>query len=285
VTQGDNTSKLEAAEDSMTPREPAREDILVETYSGWRKLLLNRPDKLNAVNEAMLTRFLAVLTDAEADASCRALLLTGMGRGFCAGQELGPAVTPGPNGPPDLEVLAGTYHHEVVRRLRASRLPIVCAVNGVAAGAGASFALACDVVFAARSAKFVQAFIKIGLVPDSGASFFLTRSIGEARARALAMFGDAIDAERAEAWGMIWKAVDDALLSTEAEAATARLAQAPAAALAMIKQMFAAAGTNDLHQQLDLEAKLQGIAGRTVDYAEGVSAFQEKRPPVFRGKT
>jgi len=257
--------------------------IAVEIKDGWRKLVLNRPEKLNAVNPAMLTELIHALDAAEADSPTRALLLTGNGRGFCAGQELGPDLTPGPGGPPDLEALANTYHHEVVRRLRASRLPVVCAVNGVAAGAGASFALACDIVLAAKSARFVQAFVKIGLVPDSGASFFLTHSVGEARARALAMLGDAIDAETAARWGMIWKAVDDAALMAEAEALTAGLANGPTGALSRMKEMFEAAGTNSLHAQLDLEARLQGEAGRTGDYAEGVRAFQEKRPPVFKG--
>jgi 2-(1,2-epoxy-1,2-dihydrophenyl)acetyl-CoA isomerase len=235
--------------------------------------VLDRPEKLNAVGPAMLTELIQAISAAEDDGATRALLLTGNGRGFCAGQELGPDVTPGPNGPPDLETLANTYH----------RLPVVCAVNGVAAGAGASFALACDIVLAAKSARFVQAFVKIGLVPDSGASFFLTHSIGEARARALTMLGDAIDAETAAAWGMIWKAVDDAALMGEAEALTAGLAKGPTGALSRMKQMFAAAGTNSLHAQLDLEARLQGEAGRSGDFAEGVRAFQEKRPPVFKG--
>ena len=154
-------------------------------------------------------------------------------------------------------------------------------MNGVAAGAGASFALACDIVLAAKTARFVQAFVKIGLVPDSGASFFLTRTIGDARARGLAMLGDAIDGETAAAWGMIWKATAPDTLMAEAEAMTATLAQGPSAALAAMKQMFAAAPTNDLHTQLNLEARLQGVAGRGAEFAEGVRAFQEKRPPVF----
>ncbi len=257
------------------------DEIRVQLHDGWRKLTLNRPAKLNALNTVMLTALLSAVDAAEADRTCRAVVLTGEGRGFCAGQELGPDVMPGPDGPADLQVLADTYHHEVVRRIRGSRLPFVCAVNGVAAGAGASFALAGDIVLAARSATFVQAFIRIGLVPDSGASFFLAHLVGDARARAVTMLGDAIDAETAERWGMIWKTVNDAALASEADAMAARLAKSPASALAGIKALFAGAAHNSLDAQLDLEARLQGEAGRSADFAEGVRAFQQKRTPRY----
>jgi 2-(1,2-epoxy-1,2-dihydrophenyl)acetyl-CoA isomerase len=256
--------------------------VRIETNPGWHKLVLNRPEKLNAVNEAMLTDLVSALEAAEADKSCRAVLLTGTGRGFCSGQELGPSVTPGLGRPPDLHRLASTYHHRVVQRICALPLPVVCAVNGIAAGAGVSFALACDVVLAAREAQFLLAFVRIGLVPDSGASFFLPRLIGEARARALAMLGEPVSAEQAENWGMIWKCVDNAKLMAEAEMLTARLASGPHEALALMKRAFS---SEDLAAQLNLEARFQGIAGHSADYAEGVSAFLEKRKPVFRDRT
>ena len=258
--------------------------VIVERRQGWHKLVLNRPDKLNALNGNVLAGLKAAFNAAEADRACRALLLTGAGRGFCAGQELSDAIIPGECKPaPDLGAIAGSYHDGVIRRLRALPLPVVCAVNGVAAGAGANVALACDIVLAGRGASFVQAFVRIGLVPDCGGSYLLPRLIGEARARALSMLGEPVTAEQAASWGMIWQCVDDDALTFEAEALTARLATMPTEALAAMKRMFAATATTTLDAQLDLEARVQGESGRTHDYAEGMRAFLAKRRPEFTG--
>jgi len=258
--------------------------VIVERREGWHKIFLNRPDKLNALNPSVLAGLTAAFDAAEADRFCRALLLTGAGRGFCAGQELSDAIIPGPANPsPDLGGIARSYHQGVIARLRGLPLPVVCAVNGVAAGAGANIALACDVVLAGRGASFVQAFVRIGLVPDCAGTFFLPRLIGDARARALAMLGEPVTATQAEAWGLIWQAVDDDALTFEAEAMTARLAALPTEALAMMKRLFDASAINTLDAQLDLEASTQAAAGRTTDYAEGVRAFLAKRRPAFTG--
>ncbi|MFL5324013.1 MAG: 2-(1,2-epoxy-1,2-dihydrophenyl)acetyl-CoA isomerase PaaG [Microvirga sp.] len=257
--------------------------VLVERHEGWRVLTLNRPDRLNSFNEAMHERLMAALLEAEADEGCRALLLTGAGRGFCAGQDLSNRVFE-PGVTPDLTRTIERWYNPLVRKLRSFRMPIVCAVNGVAAGAGANIALACDIVLAARSAKFIQAFAKIGLLPDSGGTWFLPRLVGSARARGLALLAEPLPAEKAEAWGLIWKAVDDESLMIEAEKLAAHLATQPTIGLGLTKQAVDASWGNTLDRQLDLERDLQGEAGRTPDYAEGVSAFFAKRAPSFTGR-
>ena len=254
------------------------ESVLSERYESWRKLVLNRPERLNALDTEMHRALRSALDEAEADPACRAVLLSGAGRGFCAGQDLADTAALA-----DLEATIATYYNPLIRKIRALPMPVVCAVNGIAAGAGANIALACDIVLAARSAKFIQAFVKIGLVPDSGGTFLLPRLIGEARARALAMLGEPVSAEQAEAWGMIWKCVDDEKLSSEAEALAAHLARQPTAAIALMKRAFAAGARNEHDAQLALECDLQAEAGRTADYAEGVRAFLEKRAPRFSG--
>jgi 2-(1,2-epoxy-1,2-dihydrophenyl)acetyl-CoA isomerase len=257
--------------------------ILIEARDGYRVITLNRPDRLNSFTADMHHALLAALQEAEADESCRALLLTGAGRGFCAGQDLSDGMlTPGKA--PDLSTTIERLYNPLVRQLRDLPMPVICAVNGVAAGAGANIAFACDIVLAARSAKFIQSFAKLGLIPDAGGTWFLPRLAGRARARGMALLAEPLAAEQAEAWGMIWKVVDDAVLLAEAHRLAAHFATQPTAGLALIKQALDASETNDLNRQLDLERDLQGEAGRTSDYAEGVNAFLDKRPPRFTGR-
>jgi 2-(1,2-epoxy-1,2-dihydrophenyl)acetyl-CoA isomerase len=254
--------------------------ILVERRADYHRITLNRPERLNALNVAMAEALVAALVAAEADPRCRALVLTGMGSGFCAGQDLNEIADL-----PAAEIPALIDHYNpLIRRLGASPLPIVCAVNGVAAGAGANLALACDIVLAARSASFVQAFARIGLIPDCGGTWFLPRLVGMARARALALLAEPLAAETAAEWGLIWRAIDDDRLLTEAEALAERLAAGPTVAFGLMKRALDAAATNDLTRQLDLERDLQSEAAAAPDHAEGVRAFLAKRPASFTGK-
>jgi 2-(1,2-epoxy-1,2-dihydrophenyl)acetyl-CoA isomerase len=254
--------------------------VLVEKHRGWRKFTLNRPEKLNAFTEKMHTALSHALYEAEEHVDCRAVLLTGAGRGFCAGQDLSERADRS-TGPPDLGATLDRFYNPLIRRIRRINLPVVCAVNGVAAGAGANIAYACDIVLAAHSARFIQSFVKIGLVPDCGGTYFLPRLTGSARARAMAMLGEPVNAADAVAAGLVWKALPDDALMPEAERVTAELAALPALALCRIKQALNQSEQNTLDQQLDLERDLQGLSGHTVDYAEGVAAFIEKRPARF----
>ena len=255
--------------------------VIVEDREGVRVITLNRPEKLNSFNEAMHVGLAGALDEAASLASCGAIVITGAGRGFCAGQDLGDRRPSGDSAPRDLGATLDRLFNPLVRRIRGLPKPVVMAVNGVAAGAGANVALAGDIVIAARSARFIQAFVKIGLIPDCGGTWTLTRVLGQARAKALMMTGDPIGAEQAAEWGLIWQAVDDEKLMEEAVGLAGRLAQGPATALRLIKQATHAAATNDLDAQLDLERDLQREAGRHPDYNEGVLAFLEKRPAKF----
>jgi 2-(1,2-epoxy-1,2-dihydrophenyl)acetyl-CoA isomerase len=260
------------------------ETIIIERGQGFQVFTLNRPDRLNAFNADMNRALRAAFEAAAADDDCRAVLLTGAGRAFCAGQDLGDRNPATMDGPPDLGETLDQLYNPLVRAIRALEKPVVCAVNGVAAGAGANIALACDIVLAAKSARFIQAFSKLGLVPDSGGTWSLARLLGEARAKALAMTGMPLGAEEAANWGLIWKAVEDDALMGEARAMVEAFATAPTVGLGLTKRAIQAAAVNSLDQQLDLERDLQREAGRTPDYAEGVSAFLEKRSPGFTGR-
>ena len=258
----------------------AYDSIDFKQEGGIARLTLNRPDRLNSFTVDMHAEVADAL-DRLADA--RVLVLTGAGRGFCAGQDLGDrAVAPG--GAVDLGESLEKRYNPLVRRLVALPMPVIARVNGVAAGAGANIALACDIVIAAKSAKFIQSFANIGLVPDSGGTWVLPRLVGQARALGLALTGEAIGAEQAAEWGMIWKAVEDDALDAEVDALAAKLASAPTAGLAKIKAMIRDGWTNDLATHLDHERDRQRELGSGTDYREGVSAFMEKRKPSFTGR-
>ncbi len=261
--------------------------ILFDVADGIARLTLNRPERLNSFNTIMhgeVRSALAGLVDANGEPTVRTLVITGAGRGFCAGQDLGDrAVAPG-GVAVDLGESIDKYYKPLVMTLRNLPFPIIAAVNGVAAGAGASIALACDLVIAARSASFVQAFSKLGLVPDSGGTWFLPRLVGTARAMGLALLGEKLSAEQAAQWGLIWRCVDDVELVGVVDTLAKQFAAAPTRGLARTKQAIYESWGRPLEQQIDLERDHQRELGYTADFAEGVAAFSEKRAPRFTGK-
>jgi 2-(1,2-epoxy-1,2-dihydrophenyl)acetyl-CoA isomerase len=260
------------------------DSILLARDAGIARITLNRPDRLNSFTDAMHAELRDALAQVKSDASLRVLLLTGAGRGFCAGQDLSEREVPPGAEPVDIGATIERNYKPLVLTLHALPLPVVCAVNGVAAGAGANVALACDIVVAAKSAVFIQAFCRIGLLPDAGGTFFLPRLVGTARAKGLALTGDKLSAEQAAQWGLIWRCVDDSELSATVEALLQQLASAPTRALAATKEALHAAAGNTLKAQLDVERDLQQALGRSADFKEGVAAFRAKRPPRFTGR-
>lgn len=255
--------------------------VKLEDHGDWLEVTLNRPDRMNSFTEDMHIALRGALTQAE---SKRAVLLTGAGKGFCAGQDLNARDPSKMTGPPDLGETVRNFWAPLVRQIRALPMPVVCAVNGVAAGAGSSLALNCDIVLAAHSARFIQSFAKVGLIPDTGGSWQLTRHLGPARAKALAMLGEPISAQQAVDWGLIWQTFPDGDLLDKARTMTARLASGPTLGIASTKRAIDAAASNPLDAHLEFEADLMKTCGESADYAEGVSAFLEKRAPRFLGK-
>ncbi len=259
------------------------ETILVDIADGAMTIVLNRPQRLNAMSHQLIVECNAALDQARDSADVRAVLLTGSGRGFCAGADLS-GTGPAGEGTSDVGEAMDRIFNPLIRRIRSLPKPVIAAVNGVAAGGGANLALACDIVLAARSARFDQAFVRISLIPDLGGTYFLPHLVGDARARALGMLGTSVPAEQAERMGMIWQAVDDAALMGEACAMARKLAAGPTLSYAAIKLAMNKAATNSLDQQLDLERDLQRDLGKSADFKEGVAAFLAKRPATFAGK-
>ena len=258
--------------------------LLFEVTDGIARLTLNRPDRLNSFNVEMHREVRDVLGRLAEDRAARVLVLSGAGRGFCAGQDLGDrAVAPGGQGV-DLGESIDKYYKPLVLALRNLPLPVIAAVNGVAAGAGANIALSCDLVIATRSASFIQSFSKLGLVPDSGGTWLLPRLLGNARAMGLALLADKLSAEQAAQWGLIWRCVEDAEFKTAVDALAQQLALAPTRGLARTKQAIYESWGRSFEQQLDQERDFQRELGRSQDYAEGVAAFTEKRNPKFTGR-
>ena len=258
------------------------QSILYVLEAGVATITLNRPDRLNSFNPDMHLALRAALERAAKEA--RAVLLTGAGRGFCAGQDLSDRSVAADEAPPDIGASIDLYYKPLILQIKRLPMPVICAVNGVAAGAGVSVALACDMVFAAKSASFIQAFSKIGLIPDSGGTWFLPRLIGDARAMALALTGDKLPAETAAEWGLIWKCVADEELQAQAAAIAKQFAAGPTRAYARIKESIQAAATNTLETQLGVERDFMAELGRSKDYREGVAAFMAKRAPNFTGE-
>ncbi len=252
-----------------------------KTNGGVAVITLNRPDKFNSFNRDMAMQLIAELDKANEDKNIRAVLLTGNGKAFCAGQDLAEAMDK--NGP-GIERIVHEHYNPIILRIRKLQKPVVCAVNGVAAGAGANIALACDVVFAGKSVAFIQAFSKIGLIPDSGGTYFLPKLIGFGKASALMMLGDKVMAAEAEQMGMIYKVVEDEKLMETALATAIVLSNMPTKGIALTKKLLNEGTTNTLETQLEREKEEQVIAASTYDYNEGVNAFLEKRQPVFKGE-
>lgn len=258
--------------------------IRVELSDGVQAITLNRPEVLNSFNLAMARELQDALAVAAADDAIRAVLLSGAGRGFCAGQDLAAVRLDDPANPPDLGQTVRAQYNPIIRAIRRLEKPVVCAVNGVAAGAGANLAFACDLVFASTEATFIQSFSRIGLVPDSGGTFLVPRLAGLARASGMFLLGGKVSAAQAREWGLIWETCEPAALMPEALKVARDLATQPTRGFALTKQALNASLAHDLDAQLDLEADLQASAGRTADFAEGVAAFRAKRAPDFTGR-